>query len=264
MLAFPATKRSLRRAEPVDALQPSMRACASSSASLCSCPPALGPVPGHPPDPSSCDFSQGRSPMPFCNRVHCPASIHHVKPSPYLLPNDIAVTEFCVSLWALPRRSSFMRALSPFATRPQSQHHIKRALAALGTCSRTHPHPPLLCPISPTAFRHLPCAPLSGTDRAINSSYSHPQSNQTPAAPALVSRLKQSKSGVVVNMAYKEVQDPVIRPSSPAPLAQDFARQQVSKQQRSNYHSSSLASSIPRTMVSQSVNKTGLHPAGVQ
>ena len=50
--------------------------------------------------------------------------------------------------------------------------------------------------------------------------------------------------------------------------AEDFARQQVSKQQRSNYHSSSLttssSSSCFHTMVSPSVNKTGLHPAGVQ
>jgi phosphoenolpyruvate carboxykinase (ATP) len=47
-------------------------------------------------------------------------------------------------------------------------------------------------------------------------------------------------------------------------LAQDFVRQQVSKQQRSNHHSSSPSSSVSPIMVAQSVNKTGLHPAGVQ
>ena len=52
---------------------------------------------------------------------------------------------------------------------------------------------------------------------------------------------------------------PPIRPSSPGLLSADFARQQISKQQRNNYHSSSL-----RTMVSNSVNKTALHPSGVQ
>jgi len=65
-------------------------------------------------------------------------------------------------------------------------------------------------------------------------------------------------------MGYKDQPDPVIQTQSTAPLAQDFARQQLSKQQRSNYHSSSLSSSLPHTMVSQNVNKTGLHPAGVQ
>lgn len=57
---------------------------------------------------------------------------------------------------------------------------------------------------------------------------------------------------------------PIIRTASPAPLAQDFARQQVSKQQRSNFHSSSISADIYNKMVSQSVNKTNLHPTGVQ
>jgi hypothetical protein len=50
--------------------------------------------------------------------------------------------------------------------------------------------------------------------------------------------------------------------SSPAPLAEDFARQQISKQLRGNFHSTSLTTSLP-TMVS-AVNKTALHPAGLQ
>jgi len=65
-------------------------------------------------------------------------------------------------------------------------------------------------------------------------------------------------------MPYKGDSIPPIRTASPPPLAQDFARQQVSKQQRSNYHSSSLSLSNSLAMVSHSVNKTGLHPAGVQ
>ncbi|KAI1970645.1 Protein kinase C-like 1 [Ophidiomyces ophidiicola] len=53
-----------------------------------------------------------------------------------------------------------------------------------------------------------------------------------------------------------------IPPNHPLPLeyfCSDFARQQVAKQQHSNYHSTSL-----RTMVSTSVNRTALHPTGVQ
>jgi phosphoenolpyruvate carboxykinase (ATP) len=46
-------------------------------------------------------------------------------------------------------------------------------------------------------------------------------------------------------------------------LAQDFARQQVSKQQRSNFHSSSISPVLNFNMVSQTVNKTNLHPSGV-
>ena len=46
-----------------------------------------------------------------------------------------------------------------------------------------------------------------------------------------------------------------VRTSSPGPLADDFARQMVTKQQRNNYHSSSL-----KTM---NVNQTSLHPQGV-
>lgn len=57
----------------------------------------------------------------------------------------------------------------------------------------------------------------------------------------------------------KNKNTPPIRPSSPGALSADFARQQISKQQRNNYHSTSL-----RIMVSNSVNKTALHPSGVQ
>ena len=45
------------------------------------------------------------------------------------------------------------------------------------------------------------------------------------------------------------------RPNSPGPLSSDFARQQISKQQRNNYHSSSLSK--------MNVNQTNLHPHGV-
>jgi hypothetical protein len=44
------------------------------------------------------------------------------------------------------------------------------------------------------------------------------------------------------------------RPLSPG-VGEDFARQQVNKQQKNNFHSSSLKN--------MSVNKTSLHPSGV-
>jgi phosphoenolpyruvate carboxykinase (ATP) len=56
---------------------------------------------------------------------------------------------------------------------------------------------------------------------------------------------------------------PPLRSPSPGPLAEDFARQQIFKQSRGNFHSSSLTSSII-TMVANNVNKTALHPSGIQ
>ena len=60
----------------------------------------------------------------------------------------------------------------------------------------------------------------------------------------------------------KAVFTPPLPQPSPGPLAEDFARQQISKQLRGNFHSTSLTNSLP-TMVS-AVNKTALHPAGLQ
>ncbi|PLB41230.1 phosphoenolpyruvate carboxykinase PCK1 [Aspergillus candidus] len=53
---------------------------------------------------------------------------------------------------------------------------------------------------------------------------------------------------------------PPIAPSGePGPLYSDFFQQQVAKQRNNNYHSTSL-----NTMVATSVNRTSLHPGGVQ
>ncbi|KAJ5899502.1 Phosphoenolpyruvate carboxykinase (ATP) [Penicillium taxi] len=52
---------------------------------------------------------------------------------------------------------------------------------------------------------------------------------------------------------------PLGRPASPGLLASDFFQQQLAKQRNNNYHSTSL-----RTMVATSVNRTALHPGGVQ
>ncbi|KAB8206775.1 phosphoenolpyruvate carboxykinase-domain-containing protein [Aspergillus parasiticus] len=52
---------------------------------------------------------------------------------------------------------------------------------------------------------------------------------------------------------------PRASPVEPGPLYTDFFQQQVAKQRNNNYHSTSL-----RTMVATSVNRTALHPGGVQ
>ena len=43
------------------------------------------------------------------------------------------------------------------------------------------------------------------------------------------------------------------------PLHSDFVEQQIAKQRNNNYHSTSL-----NNMVATSVNRTALHPGGVQ
>ena len=48
-------------------------------------------------------------------------------------------------------------------------------------------------------------------------------------------------------------------PSESGPLYSDFFEQQVAKQRNNNYHSTSLVN-----MVATSVNRTALHPGGVQ
>lgn len=119
-------------------------------------------------------------------------------------------------------------------------------------------------PTIATAFRLFPHTAHFGTDRPAKSNHTPSTSNHTPSATTLVPGLKHWNLGYVVTMEYKAPPEPLIPTSSPSSLAQDFARHQVSKQQRSNYHSSSPSSTLPSTMVSRTVNKTGLHPAGVQ
>ena len=82
------------------------------------------------------------------------------------------------------------------------------------------------------------------------------------AAPWSTSRLRVSDVvSVEYRHAIKEASDPMVWKASPNPLTQDFARHQVSLQQRSHFHSSSVPA-FAFTMVSQ-VNKTNLHPSGI-
>lgn len=133
----------------------------------------------------------------------------------------------------------------------------RRSIKTLGTSRRAFSHLFLPCPsLVAERFRYFPPS-------AATTHYSSPWPNHARPHTSLAPGLKHWNLGYVVTMGYKEHQKPLIRSASPAPLVQDFARHQVSKQQRSNYHSSSTTSHPSSTMVS-SVNKTGLHPAGVQ
>lgn len=56
----------------------------------------------------------------------------------------------------------------------------------------------------------------------------------------------------------------IVRLYTPGPpdTSNNFLNEQISKQQRSNFHSTSLRSQV--TMVANNVNKTALHPRGVE
>lgn len=58
-----------------------------------------------------------------------------------------------------------------------------------------------------------------------------------------------------------------VRTFTPGPPSQsgvDYVKENVSKQQRSNFHSSSLTAKSEITMAAARVNKTALHPGGVE
>lgn len=119
----------------------------------------------------------------------------------------------------------------------------------------------------------LPCTPIAPACSAL---FSSAVPNYTPATTKRRStqsrrcKLETARStsalklsDVVTMPAIKEASDPVYRTASPSPLAQDFVRLQVSKQQRNNFHSSSI-STLHATMVPPAVNKTNLHPGGLK
>jgi phosphoenolpyruvate carboxykinase (ATP) len=120
----------------------------------------------------------------------------------------------------------------------------------------------------------LPCTPIAP---ALPVLFSSPQPNDTRLATRprfgqldrAALETARSTSALIVRdvrrMGHlKEPSYPVIRPASPAPPTQDFARQQVSKQQRSKFQSTSIFSAPSNTMAPPAVNQTNLHPSGLK
>lgn len=65
------------------------------------------------------------------------------------------------------------------------------------------------------------------------------------------------------NLDNSRSADPNPRPLTPGPvLEQDFIRQQIDKQHKNNFHSTALKRTL--SMAAPNVNKTALHPGGVQ
>lgn len=119
-----------------------------------------------------------------------------------------------------------------------------------------------------------PCTPIAP---ALSVLFSCPQPNDTRLATRRRSgqlrggtlEAARSTSALIVRdvrrMGHlKETSDPVFRTTSPTRLTQDFARQQVSKQQRSNFHSTSISTAFSGTMAPPAVNQTNLHPSGLK
>lgn len=107
-------------------------------------------------------------------------------------------------------------------------------------------------PSQPTAT-HLPsptaARPLAPTSPVELWRIAGAKCTRTPFIPRTVMTMPPAGKNYI----------PPNRPASPGPLASDFFQQQVAKQRNNNYHSTSL-----RTMVATSVNRTALHPGGVQ
>ena len=125
------------------------------------------------------------------------------------------------------------------------------------TCRALLPKSP-----SPRAQSRIIFVPYSSSTQTRTTTQSTPYALATPR-PSIASLSANDVVRMAALRGIKETSDPVIRTASPAPLAQDFARQQVSKQQRSNFHSTSISPLLNSNMVSTTVNKTNLHPSGV-
>jgi phosphoenolpyruvate carboxykinase (ATP) len=115
---------------------------------------------------------------------------------------------------------------------------------------------------SPRAQSRVIFVPCSNSTQTRTTTQSAPYTLVFPRS-SIASLSANDVVGMASKSGIKGTSDPVIRTASPAPLAQDFARQQVSKQQRSNFHSTSISPLLASNMVTNTVNKTNLHPSGV-
>lgn len=119
-------------------------------------------------------------------------------------------------------------------------------------------------PSTPRALSRVIIVPHEPNTKSRQFTQSSPRALVTSRSTARlqVSDVVRMDSG----RSIKDASDPVVRTATPAHLAQDFARHQVSKQkqQHSHFHSSANNPLLHFTMVSQTVNKTNLHPSGVQ
>lgn len=133
-----------------------------------------------------------------------------------------------------------LRTARSLATRLQFVSTITRVKPDCASPSQpTATHLP-----SPTAAR--PSAPTSPVELWRTTGA---KCTRTPFIPRTVMAMPPAGKNYI----------PPDRPASPGPLASDFFQQQVAKQRNNNYHSTSL-----RKMVATSVNRTALHPGGVQ
>lgn len=167
-------------------------------------------------------------------------------------------------------------------TQSRNTSHIAQE-SYLGQRSRLHafaanpPRPP-----TTPEHENAPERPLSPTTRGLGEEGAPgqlPSRNIHRASTALqlfrhipVGRASNSRAlfSRARTMSQEQQQDINSRPSAPVRSytpgppdgSNDFLKEQISKQQRSNFHSSSLNKSV--TMVANSVNRTALHPSGVE
>lgn len=156
-------------------------------------------------------------------------------------PSSSSYSQVAANTSASPRITiTLLRTVRSLATRLQFVSTISRVNSDSASPSQpTATHQP-----SPTAAR--PSAPTSPVELwRIEGA----KCTRTPFIPRTVMTMPPAGKNYI----------PPNRPASPGPLASDFLQQQVAKQRNNNYHSTSL-----RNMVATSVNRTALHPGGVQ
>lgn len=161
-------------------------------------------------------------------------------------------------------RSSWLSltAASSLSTRTHSLIP-SRARDLLGSTAWPSLTKPSSTPYIPDAFRPAPCAGLPrprlapGNQDIVGQKASHRAF--TSCVPRLGDQMSPPASGINTRPA------PPVRaytPPPPDPDSSTFLTDQVAKQQRSNFHSTSLRT--VSTMVAQTVNRTALHPKGVE
>lgn len=171
-----------------------------------------------------------------------------------LLMNPVILREH------LPMGAASVLGYSSCSSGSITRHYTIVGRSVCRSSFRAHPLPPQ------RRFRNIFVSSGPNGSRTTNSRAFTQSARKALESARSTSTLKESV--VTMEAARRGIKEsshpPSVTAASPLlPLAQDFARQQVSKQQHNNFHSSSI-SPILNTMVSQVVNKTNLHPGGLQ
>lgn len=163
--------------------------------------------------------------------------------------------------------------LKPAGRRPRSSPRLDRAVARYAsgstqtaTAKADSARGSLSAPISP-GLKQAGVWSNGHSPIAVRATYKSRQSSRTCNRwlVGLRSHTRSARRLVPAGMSDINFRPaPPIRSYTPGPpdTSNDFLKEQISKQQKSNFHSTSLNKAV--TMVANSVNRTALHPGGVE